>query len=262
METAPFIQYLDEHQVFPAFLPWPRPSVAEVPAVLPAALRVMSKVFPPALPGVAEVLRNVSHKQLIGYLLVILAVEIVQTILLNEWTDNAVVAFIIQLVLFLIANSSTAMIGSVVSGLVGIFPQRYTTAHMIGQGLSFIFTSVALLISMTVFAYLLLAVSDTFGRIMPVDKVNIAGEMVNLFSVYGSILGFLAFVSFLPTLAHLLEGGFPFYHDSDETQMLPLTSLPGVAEVSGKHLEAVRLTLELLPAALPGVEEVLPSRIL
>ncbi|KAG2466265.1 AT8B3 ATPase, partial [Polypterus senegalus] len=69
------------------------------------------------------------------------------------------------------------------------------------------------------------------------------------------------FVSFLPTLARLLEGGGPFYYDPDEPHVLSLTSLPGVAEVSGKHLEALRVVLELFPAALPGVEEVLPSRI-
>ncbi|KAG2468762.1 RN217 ligase, partial [Polypterus senegalus] len=72
----------------------------------------------------------------------------------------------------------------------------------------------------------------------------------------------IAFISFLPTLAPLLEGGGHFYYDPDEPQVLPLMSLPGVAEVSGKHLEALRVSSELLLAALSGVAEVLPSRVL
>ncbi|XP_051775185.1 equilibrative nucleoside transporter 1-like [Erpetoichthys calabaricus] len=42
--------------------------------------------------------------------------------------------------------------------------------------------------------YLRTICSCHITQIMPVDKVHIAGEMVNLFSVYGSILGFLAFL--------------------------------------------------------------------
>ncbi|KAG2457331.1 UBP25 hydrolase, partial [Polypterus senegalus] len=48
----------DELQVFPGNLPLTRPSVAEVPVVLPEALRVSLLLFPPALLGVAEVLRS------------------------------------------------------------------------------------------------------------------------------------------------------------------------------------------------------------
>ncbi|KAG2462450.1 S29A3 protein, partial [Polypterus senegalus] len=58
---------------------------------------------------------------------------------------------------------------------------------------------------------------------------------------------------------HLLPPNSP---DPDEPQVIPLTSLPGVVEVSGKHLEALRVTMELVPAELPGVAEVLPSRLL
>ncbi|KAG2460221.1 ARL1 protein, partial [Polypterus senegalus] len=46
----------DGHQLLPGTPPWTRPRVAEVLAAHPEALRVSPFFFPPALPGVAEVL--------------------------------------------------------------------------------------------------------------------------------------------------------------------------------------------------------------
>ncbi|KAG2465199.1 THYG protein, partial [Polypterus senegalus] len=59
---GPFYPHPDVLQVLPGNLPPTRPRVAEVPAVSPEALRVSLLLFPPALPGVAEVLKSKAPK--------------------------------------------------------------------------------------------------------------------------------------------------------------------------------------------------------
>ncbi|KAG2470633.1 RYDEN protein, partial [Polypterus senegalus] len=61
-----------------------------------------------------------------------------------------------------------------------------------------------------------------------------------------------------------MKGGGPLYRNPDVLQLLPdnlLRTHPRVAEVLAAHLEALQVSLLLFPPALPGVAEVLRSRV-